>query len=156
MAVNNIVIPTDFSEHAKRAFEHAFELACALGAKLHVLHVREESSLRIAVKEGLLTAGSTDDQVREAVEELIKKRLAQLMASVDCSKADITVETRHGDAKSLVLAYATEVDADLVVVGRRGAGFIDDIRSAVLGSVAEVLIKRSPCPVLVVRAEHTL
>jgi universal stress protein A len=154
--IRNILVPTDFSEHARRAFEHAYALACALQARLHILHVREDSSLRIAVKEGLLRDDSTDEQVREAVEQLLKDRLAQLLATVDCTKADIIVETRRGDAKSMTVAYASEIGAELVVVGRRGAGLIDDLRSAVLGSVAEVLIRKSPCPVLVVRREHLI
>jgi len=155
MPVKNIVVATDFSEPAKRAFEYAFGLARELRARLHVLHVQDESSLRVAVKEGLLREDSTDEQLCDAVDHLIKQRLAELVGGIDRSDVEIVTATRRGDARAVAVAYAVEVHADLVAVGRMGAGFIEDIRSAVMGSVAEALIRRSPCPVLVVRRDHS-
>jgi nucleotide-binding universal stress UspA family protein len=51
MPINTILVPTDFSENAHVAFETACDLALQLGAKLHVLHVQDESALRVAIKE---------------------------------------------------------------------------------------------------------
>jgi nucleotide-binding universal stress UspA family protein len=54
----------------------------------------------------------------------------------------------------MIAAYAQELGADLVVVGRRGAGLIDEMRAAVIGSVTANVIRKAPCPVMVVRREH--
>jgi nucleotide-binding universal stress UspA family protein len=154
MSIRSILVPTDFSDHARRAFEYAFMLACELGARIHLLHVQDESSLRTAVREGLLKDDSTDEQVHEAVKQLLEARMAELIQSVDCSRIEIVSAIRRGDPRALAVSYAVEAGVDLVIAGRRGAGLMEDLRSAVLGSVTETLIRNSPCPVLVVRRDH--
>ena len=154
MKIKNILAPTDFSENAQVAFEKAYDLAQQLGAKLFVLHVRDESNLRIAIKEGLLEADITDEQLEEAVKNLTEERFANLLGSVDGSQVAIEHISRRGDSGATILSYAKEIGADIIVIGRHGAGVMESILSAVLGSVAETLIKKSPCPVLVTRRDH--
>ncbi len=154
MSIKTILVPTDFSEHAQRAFERAFDLAAQLGAKLYLLHVQTESFLRTAVKEGLLDGASTDEELQDAVSQLIEERFSQTLCAVDHSQVAIEHTSRRGDPDAVILAYAEEVGADLVVVGSRGAGFIDEMRAAVIGSVTGSVIRKSPCPVMVVRREH--
>ena len=154
MSIKTILVSTDFSENAQVAFEKACELARLLAARLHVLHVQDESSLRVAIKEGLLDSCQTDDEIRAAVERLTEERFARLLAQADCAALDIVHRSRRGDAAAQTLAYAKEIDADMIVIGRHGEGVLSNIISAVLGSVAEVVIRKSPCPVLVVRRDH--
>lgn len=154
MRIKNILVPTDFSENAQLAFDHAYELALQVGAKLHLLHVRDESVLRTAVREGLLRADSTDEDLQAAVEQLSGERFSATVAGVDQTAVHIERVSRHGDPKLVIVDYAAEITADVVVVGMRGAGVIGAIKTAVLGSVADSLIRKSPCPVLVVRLDH--
>lgn len=154
MSIKNILAPTDFSENAQVAFERAYDLARQLKARLYVLHVRDESNLRIAIREGLLDAESTDEQLQAAVERLTEDRFSKLFADFDRSQVEIEHLSRRGDSDAAIIAYAKEISADIIVIGRRGAGMMYDFLSAVLGSVAETLIKKSPCPVLIVRRDH--
>jgi nucleotide-binding universal stress UspA family protein len=154
VSIKTILVPTDFSEHAKRAFERACDLAVQLEAKLYLLHVQSESALRVAVKEGLFEGCSTDDEIHSAVTQLIGERFSQTLAGVDCSSIEIEHTCRRGEPGAAIIAYAQEIGADLVVVGRRGTGLIEEMRAAVIGSVTESLIRKSPCPVVVVRREH--
>jgi len=154
MSINTILVSTDFSENAQVASEKACELAGLLKARLHVLHVQDESSLRVAIKEGLLDTCETDEAIRTAVERLIEERFARLLAKTDCAGVEITHLSRRGDAAAQTLAYAKEIHADMIVIGRHGEGVLSNLISAVLGSVAEVIIRKSPCPVLVVRRDH--
>lgn len=154
MSIKTILVPTDFSEHSQRAFESACDLAGQLGAKLYVLHVQTESALRTAVKEGLLDDASTDEALQAAVEQLIEQRFSQTLCAVDRSQIAIEHTSRRGDPDAVITAYAKEVGADLIVIGRRGAAFIDEMRAAVIGSVTGSVIRKSPCPVMVVRREH--
>ena len=154
MSIHTILVSTDFSENAQVAFEKACELAALLGARLHVLHVQDESSLRVAIKEGLLDSCDTDEAIRAAVERLTAERFARVLAQVNCGTLEITHLSRRGDAAQQTLAYAKEIGADLIVIGRHGEGVLSNLISAVLGSVAEVIIRKSPCPVLVVRRDH--
>ncbi len=151
--IKTILVPTDFSEHSQRAFERARDLAEQLEAKLYLLHVQTESALRIAVKEGLLDGASTDEKLCEAVDQLIEQRFSQVLSGFDRSQIAIEHTSRRGEQAAVIVAYAQEIGADLIVIGRRGAGLIDEVR-AVIGSVTESIIRKSPCPVMVVRREH--
>ena len=154
MDIRTILVATDFSEHSQRAFQRACELASQLEAKVFLLHVQSAGALRIAIKEGLLDDASTDAQLEDAVAQLIKQRFSQIVSS--CTHSNISIEQilRRGAPEAAISSYATEIRADLVVIGRRGAGLLDDVKAAVIGSVAESLVRKSPCPVLIVRRDH--
>ena len=154
MDIKTILVPTDFSEHATRAFERACDLASQLGAKLFLLHVQSESALRVAVKEGLFEACSTDEEIHSAVAQLIEERFSQTLSGVDRSSIEIEHTNRRGEPAAAIIGYAHEIGADLVVAGRRGMGLVEEMRVKVIGSVTESLIRKSPCPVVVVRREH--
>jgi len=154
MSIKTILVPTDFSEHAQSALETACDLAAQLGAKLYVLHVQTGSALRVAVREDLLDSASTDEELEKAVEQLIERRFSEALCGVDRTQIAIENLSRRGDAGAVIVGYATEIGAHLVVVGRRGTGLIEDVRAAVIGSVTGSVIRKSPCPVLVVRREH--
>ena len=154
MSIKTILAPTDFSENAQIAFQTAFDLALQLGAKLHVLHVQDESALRTAIKEGLLDTCSNDEELQAAVERLTNERFSKMFAAADCSKVAIEHLSRRGDSDKVIVDYAREINADMIVVGRRGTGLMKGIISAVLGTVAESIIGKSPCPVLIVRRDH--
>ena len=154
MSIKTILVSTDFSDNAQVAFEKACELAHLLKAKLHVLHVQDESALRVAIKEGLLESCENDEAIHAAVERLTEERFAHMLAAVDCADLDITHLSKRGEAAAQTLAYAKRIDADMIVIGRHGEGVLSNIISAVLGRVAEVIIRKSPCPVLVVRRDH--
>ncbi len=150
MLIDTILVATDFSDNAQVAFKKAYDFAVQFGAKLHVLHVQDESNLRVAIKEGLLDERQTDEDLSKAVEALTAERFATLFAGVDRSAVSLQSVSRHGDSGKVIADYACEVNAGMVVIGRRGAGLM----KAVVGSVAESVIRRSPCPVLVVRRDH--
>jgi len=154
MPIKNIVVPTDFSENARLALDKAVDLACQLGAKIYLLHIQDESTLRIAVKEGLLREDSTDELLQAEVDRLTQERFESLLISCDVSAIGLEHLTRRGEADVAIVRFAREIDADLIAVGLRGAGLMGLLKTAVMGSVAEAVIKKSPCPVLVVRIEH--
>jgi universal stress protein A len=149
--IKTILVPTDFSDNAQAAFNFALRLAEQLSADLHVLHVQDESTLRLAVREGLLEAGIPDEQLQTEMNQLIAMRFSTLLAGTGDSGVTITQARRRGHAHLETIAYAKEIDADLLVIGRRGLSAMTTIASALLGSVAERLLKHSLKPVLVVR-----
>ena len=154
MPIKNILVPTDFSQNAQLAFEKAVDVARQLGATLYLLHVQDESTLRIAIKEGLLREGSTDEELRVEVEQLTERRMTDLLSGVDTTGVKVNHLSMRGEAEVVIIRYAGEINADLVVVGMRGAGILGFVRNRVVGSVAESIIKKAPCPVLVVRVDH--
>ena len=151
MPIKTILVPTDFSDNAHVAFQKAFGLAGQLGAKLHLLHVQNESTLRMAIKEGLLRDDSTDEELQTEIGRIIEERCSKILGG--CA-GPVEHLSRRGEPEVVIPRYAREISADLVVVGMRGAGLSALIKSAVMGSIAESLLRKSPCPVMVVRLDH--
>lgn len=153
MRINNILVPTDFSKNAQAAFDMAYSLAQQLHAKLFVLHVQDESTLRIALKEGLVEEASTDEELQDKIHELIRMRFSSLLAGADETDVPIEYLHKHGDPKSKIVDYAAEIDADLIVIGMHGISAVTVLMRTLLGSVTESVLRKSPCPTLVVRLE---
>lgn len=149
-----ILVPTDFSQNAQLAFNFAHRLARQLGARIDLLHVQDESSLRVAIKEGLLTASSTDEEVQEAVRQLTEERFSATLAGLDRSEVEIACLSMRGYPKNRIINYAEESGADLVVIGMRGITAMSMITSTLVGSVAEYVLRNSPCPTLIVRPDQ--
>ena len=132
----------------------AYLLARQLGAKLYVLHIQDGSALRTAIKEELLSADSTDEQLQASIQQLIAERFSEMTAGLDRSELHIECLSRRGYPKPAIVHYAEEIDADIVVVGMRGITAMSTIAGAALGSVAEYVLRNAPCPTLIVRLEH--
>jgi nucleotide-binding universal stress UspA family protein len=155
MKVEKILIPTDFSHNAQLAFDHAYELARLLQAKLYVVHVQDENTLRTAVMEGLLNDHSTDKKLENEVDRLIQSRLSTTLAGHAFPEVIVERLSLRGDPDAVIPAYAREINVDLMVVGMRGTSMIEKVKSVVLGSVAASLIEKSPCPILLIRPDYS-
>lgn len=145
--VRRILFPTDFSDAAEAALDHALLLAGALSAELHLLHVHvllendpENPELR----------ASDPSTATARLDELAKRRQRGLESrEPDLDVTVVHAEERGYSAPGAILDYADEHGVDLVVMGshgRRGIG------RWLLGSVASQVVHHAPCPVLVVRA----
>ena len=138
--MKKILVATDGSEAANEALEIAIDLAKQGGAALDVLSVRPT---RLAGRGG---SGAPILEVEEA-------HGAEHIADVAAQRArdagvESTPHAAHGDIVDCIVAAATTLGADLLVVGSRGLG---SLSGAVLGSVSHALIHRSPVPVTIVR-----
>jgi len=154
MQIEKILVPTDFSENSQVAFDRAHDLSQQLRAKLYVLHIQDGSALRVAVKEGLVSSNSTDEELEESVKELIEQRFSSMLAGTDRFDPSIECISRRGIPKSGIVQYAEEINADIVVIGMHGLTAMSLLTSADLGSVAEHVLRKSPCPILIVRTDH--
>lgn len=134
-----ILVATDLSAGGDAAVDTAFRLASKYDAEVHVLHVflpyEECADAR--------TADLVDESERMAEHRL--RDSVQLRAS---SVRRGKVVLRRGTPPSLIVETARELGADLLVLGTRDRQSLDRVR---LGGVAESVIHRAPCSVLVVR-----
>ena len=129
MTLNRILLPTDFSETADYARHHAVELARRFQASLHLLHVVGDP-----VSEDWAGGGEAN----------AAKRLGELsLGGLDCQRA-----TRGGHAFVEIVRYAADQEVDLIVMGTHGHG---PVAHLLLGSVADKVVRKAPCPVLTVR-----
>lgn len=142
-----ILVPTDGSEAATCGLREAIELAKDQNAQIRVIHIADEFVMRSSPLYGLLMSNIFD-----YLRTTGKSILASAEAMVQ--NADITVDTQlvevfGGRAGEHILKTAQEWPADIIVCethGRRG------LRRIVLGSDAEYLVRRTPVPILLVRA----
>lgn len=138
-----IVVPYDFSSAAKAALEQAKELALRLGGGLELVHVVDESAYYV-MPIGVPPVPPTF--LRE-LEEKLREHLEREAEGV--RKAGLSCETAvlRGLAAPTLLAHVEKTKPRLVVMGTHGrTGW----RHALLGSVAERVVQRARCPVLVV------
>jgi len=154
MRIRTILVPTDFSKNAHVAVEKGCELARQLGAKLYLLHAQDESTLRTAIKEELFDGDANDELLQARVRQMVEARFSELLASLNHTDLKIQSLSLRGDPRSLITQYASEIKADLVVIGMRGVTAASRIVSAMIGSVTEHVMRSSPCPTLVVRLDH--
>lgn len=139
-----IVVPTDFSAESDKAWQVARRLARAVGGQLHLVHVFVEAPL---YSEALMSG----DRVREVYAEgraWVEREMARLAEAARGEGLTVRTSLREGAVAAAIVEAAREDAADLVVVGTHGRGGID---RALLGSVADRVIRLAPCPVLAVR-----
>ncbi|HLV89809.1 MAG: universal stress protein [Acidimicrobiales bacterium] len=141
--LNTIIVGVDGSEGAERAARHAVDVARTTGAKLYIATV-------VRPPEGWWGIGGappTPEALSTALIEGQKEVLDNLVAALDLEGVDYETLQDLGDPASRLIAIAEERNADLMVIGRRGAGLVERV---IIGSVADRICHHSPCPVLLI------
>ena len=136
---DRILVPTDGSEGARAAFDHALALAELVGGELHVLNAVDPTLVPVEV-----SADGVFDALQEAGEGYVRE------LSERAEAAGVTVETAvvTGATADAITGYAEANDVDLLVMGTHGR---TGLRLWLLGSVTERVIRTAPVPVLTVR-----
>jgi nucleotide-binding universal stress UspA family protein len=143
-----ILVPTDFSETSDAALEYARGLALAFGASLHVLHVIEVPRTTGApgaedMVETPAAFGGLFDQAKGA--------LTRRVPAADRARLHASTEILVGTSVKAIIDYATDRRIDLIVMGTHGR---HGIARLLVGSVAEQVIRKAPCPVMAVRGRR--
>ncbi len=139
-----ILVPVDFSEHSKRALAVAADLARRYEASLGLVHVFQP--VLYSVPESYMVY--TQDQLPNLLAEL-EKLLEQAKHDVLAAGAlQVTTAVLQGIPHVEVIRAAQEGKYDLIVMGTHGR---TGMAHALLGSVAEKVVRKAPCPVLTVR-----
>jgi nucleotide-binding universal stress UspA family protein len=139
MARPIILVPTDFSTASDAALPHAEALARQKSASLLILHVEEPP---LAYGGGELYYGLPDPN---------SERILKMLE--DVRPTDQTVAFTHrltmGDPAGEIVRIAAEEGVEMIVLGTHGRS---GMTRMLMGSVAEAVVRRAPCPVLVYRA----
>lgn len=145
MPIGRILVATDFSEASRAALRYAEMLATHDGSELHILHVLPDARRESWASEaaGLDLDDLTEDWIRDAEGKL------QRIANQVPTALEVHTTTRVGLLPDEILRYAEETEAGLIVVGTHGREVVGRL---LLGSVAEAMLRRAPCPVLTLHA----
>lgn len=133
--IGRILVPTDFSPCSLHALRHAEEMARRFGAELTLLHVSDPLS-------GSDLPGAGELSGRREID-----RALVLLRERDYRVRGVL---RRGHPADEIVQAAAAERADLIVIGTHGR---TGLKHALMGSVAEGVVRKAPCPVLTVR--HT-
>ncbi len=143
--VRKICVPTDFSEHADHALAYGLSIASRYGCEVHVLHVAEDAEDMAAAK--ALAESTSPVFVTDFLEKLeAEAEAAELEAKL--GEVGIVRAFRAGSPADEICRYVDQQGIDLVVIGTHGRTGLERL---MMGSVAESLVRKCPCPVLSVR-----
>lgn len=147
----SILVPVDFSECSRRALAQAIELAARFEGEVTALHVYEPP---YAVGELLVQAPgksalSVDEYMRTSAQGLFDQLVTEVLATTGVDPAP-PLHTRlvSGMPTEVILEEVASLEPDVLVMGTHGR---KGLAHLMLGSVAERVIRRAACPVLVVR-----
>jgi len=144
--LKRILVPTDFSDHSERAAAYAVELARRYQAEeVHCVHVSDIPADLLATSAYYMTGPS-----EQFVEQVRAEGRKSLESFVQKHLAGVPVRTAFLEGRPFVeiVRYVRENNIDLVVISTHGRS---GIKHALFGSVAEKVVRKAPCPVLVVK-----
>jgi len=148
--LNSLVVATDFSRYSEYAVKRATLLAKDRHAKLSVVHC-VQTNLLTDIRE-VLKSGVNDIQRKILTRYTIKiNRMTKRI--VGDTVIDVHTQLLEGEPDDSITAHTLDVDADLLIIGAHGKGFV---QRWLVGSVATRLARKSNCPVLVVRTNPKL
>lgn len=141
--VGRILVPVDGSELSLRAAEAAAELAGRMGASVTLLTAVEPPAVA-----GEYVSEAVLQQLRHGVEQALQALLDQAAARVRPLQPQVETRIVSG-SPAAAIAIEAATGYDLIVMGSRGMGLAPADRH-LLGSVAEGVLRRTRCPVLVI------
>jgi nucleotide-binding universal stress UspA family protein len=137
MTAVTILVPTDFSEFSETALEYATSLARDTGAELLIVHVREPPYYY-------------DNAFGGFAVEPNDKAIFKLLEEVKPANSDVRCSHKMlaGDNVTEIVRLAEARNVDMIVMGTHGRGGLSRV---LMGSVAENVVRRAPCPVLTIK-----
>ncbi len=136
-----ILIPTDFSESAENASLYALSLAEKYGSKIYVAHVIEPFTYTSDL-------GIDMGDQYQVMEATAKKFLDDIVTSIKEKHIDVEGILLSGEPFVEIIKYVKQEQINLIIMATHGRSGIEHM---LLGSVAEKVVRKSPCPVLTVK-----
>ena len=163
IVLKRVLVPTDFSEASTVAVTYGVALARAFKAQLFLLHVVSSQDLDIAVERERVVEELLADsplvappRVEDLTRHVVREEFGKILSPQEENDvhAEYVLRTGGAGGPSLeIVRYAKDNEIDLIVMGAHGRSFVAHILT--MGSVAEKVVRRAPCPVLTVRhPEH--
>jgi len=151
MNINVVLVATDGSEAAGKAFEFAVDMAASHAAKLIVLHVQRRHGsdyLPAGLEETSFSAkalGSEAEMFKNAASRLVSESAQHARGEGVADVEELVVE---GDPAIMIVEIANNWNVDAIVIGSRGRAGLEHL---MLGSVSHKVAHAAPCTCIIVR-----
>jgi nucleotide-binding universal stress UspA family protein len=147
IGLKKILVPIDFSDHSKKALRYALPFARQFNATLELMYVVEPTIYPSDFGFGQVGFPDVEKELHEKATLELKELIAQHVPESLRSTAVVSTGIPFVE----ITTYAQAEDIDLIIVATHGRTGVEHI---LFGSTAEKIIRKAPCPVLVVRAEE--
>ena len=141
--VRRILVPLDFSRHADHVLEWAAHLAEEHGSRLLLLH-----AYHLPVEFQQLEGAYLPQDFWASVKTEAEQNLSRLAEPLRAQGLEVEVIVREGYPATVIEEEAVDRQSDLIVIGTRG---LSGLKHLLLGSIAERVVQKAPCPVLTVK-----
>ena len=145
--VKDVLLPVDFSEPSRTAVPFAKELAHSFGARLHMMHVVEDMLHPVFYHAGAFSIYDIHPNIDQRSEE----ELTRLYNEAEGPDVEHDFFVIPGNAEREIMARAGAINAGLILMPTHGLTGLD---RAIMGSVAERVVRKSNIPVLTLRPKH--
>lgn len=147
IAIQHILCPVDFSKFSDHALDYGVEFAKQFNATLHIHHVVQLSYMTVAYEIAPDVAASREIAERTAREKM-EEKVKDLEARGVRVEPHITVGTPFVD----IISTSRDKKIDIIIMATHGWGAL---KQMFLGSTAERVVRKAPCPVLTIKhPEH--
>lgn len=142
--IKKILCATDFSDASKNALRYANEFARSMDATVVILHIVEPRPITTDMSVAYIP-------IETDLEKAAEDDLAQLVVDEKYKGITATRIVLIGEASEMILQQAKTQDVDLIILGSHGRSGLSRL---LMGSVAEAVVRKAPCPVLIVKANE--
>jgi universal stress protein A len=142
---SKILVPIDYSAHSEEAMRNAVDVARRFSASITLVNVYEPID-RLAPEAYWVISPEQEKHLLAAFKERLIKAEQQVR---DLGATTVDSQLLEGEAAQRIVSYASDNGHDLIVMGTHGRR---GVKHLLLGSVAERVLRTSPCTVLVVKA----
>ncbi len=144
LGIQHILVPIDFSEHSKNALQYALPYAIQFKARLDLLYVVEPTIYPADFSFGQVGFPNIEEELRKRGSE----ELDTLVENEIKGRVPASASVRTGKPFYEINEYARENSIDLIIIATHGHTGVEHI---LFGSTVEKVVRKAPCPVLVVR-----
>ena len=136
-----VLVGCDFSSDSDLAFKYSLSMAQEFQGELHLVHVVEPSGY----KELFKMPAEPGERLKQDLLDMIKGRLKAMVPDEALNWVTLHIQLLVGKPYAEIIRYAEINDIDLISLGIRGHGMVEDL---LVGSTTDRVIRRAPCPVL--------
>ncbi len=142
--VRRILVPIDFSENAASVLDWAAHLAQEHGSRILLLHV-----YHLPVEVQQLEGAYLPPDFWSTVKNEAEQQLGRFAEDLRGRGLEVEALVREGYPATVIVEEAESLEADLLVIGTHG---LSGLKHMLLGSIAERVVQKAPCPVLTVKS----
>ncbi len=146
------MVALGFTDYAQGTFNYAVTLAESLGAELFIASIINSKDVDAVGVISSLGYEVNGENYTRGVKEERRKKLQEILDKSPCTKDTVRVVFRTGNPLEELLKLTLEEDVDLIVMGVKGR---TDLKSVLVGSVAEKMFRKSPVPIISYRDEES-